>query len=123
VLRRETFDELIETQPALRRALFAALAAELRRLTDHVEDLYFLDLPGRLASSLVRRARQEHPDRATDVRLDWPFTQSELAAMVGGARQSVNRLLVDMSSRGLIRIEGEVLVIPDVERLARTFEW
>jgi Crp-like helix-turn-helix protein len=43
--------------------------------------------------------------------------------MVGGARQSVNRLLVDMSSRGLIRIEGEVLVIPDVERLARTFEW
>jgi len=123
VLRRETFDELIETQPALRRALFAALAAELRRLTDHVEDLYFLDLPGRLASSLVRRARQEHPDHATDVRLDWPFTQSELAAMVGGARQSVNRLLVDMSSRGLIRIEGEVLVIPDVERLARTFEW
>ena len=111
------------TQPALRRALFAALAAELRRLTDHVEDLYFLDLPGRLASSLVRRARQEHPGRATDVRLDWPFTQSELAAMVGGARQSVNRLLVDMSSRGLIRIEGEVLVIPDVERLARTFEW
>ncbi|HLQ49298.1 MAG TPA: Crp/Fnr family transcriptional regulator [Candidatus Dormibacteraeota bacterium] len=123
VLRRETFDELIETQPALRRALFAALAAELRRLTDHVEDLYFLDLPGRLASSLVRRARQEHPDRSTDIRLDWPFTQSELAAMVGGARQSVNRLLVDMSSRGLIRIEGEVLVIPDVERLARTFEW
>jgi CRP/FNR family transcriptional regulator, cyclic AMP receptor protein len=123
VLRRETFDDLIETQPALRQALFAALAAELRRLTDHVEDLYFLDLPGRLASSLVRRARQEHPDGATDVRLDWPFTQSELAAMVGGARQSVNRLLVDMSSRGLIRIEGEVLVIPDVERLARTFEW
>jgi len=123
VLRRETFDELIETQPALRRALFAALAAELRRLTSHVEDLYFLDLPGRLASSLVRRARQEHPGRPTDVRLDWPFTQSELAAMVGGARQSVNRLLVDMSSRGLIRIEGEVLVIPDVERLARTFEW
>ena len=123
VLRRETFDQLIETQPALRRALFAALAAELRRLTDHVEDLFFLDLPGRLASSLVRRARQERPDSSTDVRLDWPFTQSELAAMVGGARQSVNRLLVDMSSRGLIRIEDDVLVIPDVDALARTFEW
>ena len=123
VLRRETFDDLIETQPALRRALFAALAAELRRLTDHVEDLFFLDLPGRLASSLVRRARQERPDSSTDVRLDWPFTQSELAAMVGGARQSVNRLLVDMSSRGLIRIEDDVLVIPDVDALARTFEW
>jgi DNA-binding transcriptional regulator LsrR (DeoR family) len=57
-----------------------------------------------------------------DVRLDWPFTQSELAAMVGGTRQSVNRLLVDLSARGLIRIEGDVLIIPDVERLARTVE-
>jgi CRP-like cAMP-binding protein len=122
VLNRETFDQLIETQPALRRALFAGLAAELRRLTDHVEDLYFLDLPGRLASGLVRRARLQHPDRPTDVRLDWPFTQTELAAMVGGTRQSVNRLLVDLSARGLIRIEGDVLVIPDVERLAQTVE-
>jgi CRP/FNR family cyclic AMP-dependent transcriptional regulator len=122
VLRRETFDQLIESQPALRRALFAGLAAELRRLTDHVQDLYFLDLPGRLASSLVRRARQQHPDRPDDVRLEWPFTQSELAAMVGGTRQSVNRLLADMSARGLIRIEGDSLVIPDVERLARTVE-
>lgn len=122
VLSRATFDQLIETQPALRRALFAGLAAELRRLTDHVQDLYFLDLPGRLASGLVRRARLQHPDRPTDVRLDWPFTQSELAAMVGGTRQSVNRLLVDLSARGLIRIEGDVLVIPDVERLAQTVE-
>ena len=122
VLGREAFDALIETQPGLRRALFAGLAAELRRLTDHVEDLYFLDLPGRLASSLVRRARQQHPGTSIDVRLEWPFTQSELAAMVGGTRQSVNRLLVDMSSRGLIRIEGDSLVIPDVERLARTVE-
>ncbi len=122
VLRRETFDELIETQPALRRALFAGLAGELRRLTDHVEDLYFLDLPGRLASSLVRRARQRNPGNANNVRLEWPFTQSELAAMVGGTRQSVNRLLADLSARGLIRIEGDSLVIPDVDRLAQTVE-
>jgi CRP-like cAMP-binding protein len=121
-LRRETFDQLIESQPALRRALFAGLATELRRLTDHVEDLYFLDLPGRLAISLVRRARQQHPDRLNDVRLDWPFTQSELAAMIGGTRQSVNRLLADMSARGLIAIEEDSLVIPDVERLERTVE-
>jgi CRP-like cAMP-binding protein len=121
-LRRETFDQLIESQPALRRALFAGLAMELRRLTDHVEDLYFLDLPGRLAISLVRRARQQHPDRLNHVRLDWPFTQSELAAMIGGTRQSVNRLLADMSARGLIAIEEDSLVIPDVERLERTVE-
>ena len=79
-----------------------------------------MDLPGRLASSLVRRARTQHPGENVDVRLPWPFTQSELAAMVGGTRQSVNRLLVDMSSRGLLRMEGDHLVIPDVSRLAES---
>ena len=42
--------------------------------------------------------------------------------MVGGTRQSVNRLLVDMSARGLIRMEGDSLVIPDVNRLATNAE-
>src|SRR5687768_10844564 len=83
VLHRSQFDQLIEAEPALRRALFAGLAAELRRLTNHVEDLYFLDLPGRLASSLVRRARPQEPDGDRAVRLEWPFTPAELASTVG----------------------------------------
>ncbi len=122
VLRRERFDELIETQPNLRRALFAGLAAELRRLTGHVEELHFLDLPGRLASRLVRLAAESQPGRLTDVRLDWPFTQSDLAGMIGGTRQTVNRLLSDMTAQGLIRLERDALIIPDVPRLARAAE-
>ena len=38
----------------MRRALLAALSAEIRRLTAQVEDLHFLDLPGRLARHLLR---------------------------------------------------------------------
>jgi DNA-binding transcriptional regulator LsrR (DeoR family) len=54
-----------------------------------------------------------------EARLEWPFTQSDLAAMIGATRQSVNRLLVDLVDRGLVRIERETLVIPDLERLER----
>src|SRR5215207_619753 len=56
VLNRDAFLGLIDTQPELRRALLASLATEIRRLTGHVEDLHFLDLPGRLASRIVRLA-------------------------------------------------------------------
>ncbi len=52
-LSRGPFLELVETQPGLRAALLTSLAAELRRLTRHVEELHFLDLPGRLAMRLV----------------------------------------------------------------------
>jgi CRP/FNR family transcriptional regulator, cyclic AMP receptor protein len=122
VLQREPFERLVDTEPLLRKALFAGLVAELRRLTGHVEELHFLDLPGRLASRIVRSARDADPDRTTDVRLDWPYTQSDLASMIGGTRQTVNRLLADMVAHGLIVVERDSLLIPDLDRLARAAE-
>jgi CRP/FNR family transcriptional regulator len=115
-------ESLIDTETGLRRELFAGLAAELRRLTGHVEELHFLDLPGRLASRLVRLAREQRPGATGEVRLDWPYTQSDLAAMIGGTRQTVNRLLSDLVAQGLIRLDRDSLVIPDIERLARAAE-
>lgn len=122
VLRREQFDRLVDTDQALRRALLAGLAGELRRLTGHVEELHFLDLPGRLASRLVRMAEEYAPGEKGEVVLPWPYTQSELAAMIGGTRQTVNRLLADLHEQGLVLSEKDRLVIPSVERLERAAE-
>jgi CRP-like cAMP-binding protein len=122
VLRRDAFDRLVDEDPSLRRALFAGLVAELRRLTYHVGELHFLNLPGRLARRIVRMAREADADARGEIRLSWPFSQSELAAMIGGTRQTVNRLLADFAAEGLIRIEKETLVVPDLERLERAAE-
>ena len=118
VLRKADFEALLESQPGIRQAMIAGLVAELRRLTNHVEDLHFLDLPGRLARQIVRLARDAHPGESRDVRLEWRYTQSELGAMIGGTRQTVNRLMADLTARGLIRIEGDELVIPDLDALS-----
>jgi CRP-like cAMP-binding protein len=114
VLRRDAFDTLLVT-----------LVGEIRRLTAQVEDLHFLDLPGRLARHLLRTiALREGRDPATvddltgEYRLPWPYTQSELAGMIGGSRQSVNRLLADLVDEGLVRFDGDDIVIPDAARLA-----
>ena len=122
VLQRDTFLGLIDTQPGLRRALLASLATEIRRLTGHVEDLHFLDLPGRLASRIVRLATGQPADADGSIKITWPYTQSELAGMIGGSRQSVNRLLADLSDEGLVRIERDCLVVMDIDRLAGTVE-
>ncbi len=120
VLRREPFELLVDEEPALRKALIAGLVAELRRLTSHVGELHFLDLPGRLASRIVAIAREADPSRTTDVVLEWPYTQSDLAGMIGGTRQTVNRLLQDLVGRGLIRLERDQIIIPDLAALARS---
>lgn len=124
-LPRETFLEEIGRSASLRDVLLRSLAGELRRLTSHVEELHFLDLAGRLASRLLSLAReaepgpQRTPQGTLEATLDWPFTQSDLAAMIGATRQSVNRLLSDFVERGLIRIDRDTLVITDLERLER----
>ncbi|HSL76893.1 MAG TPA: Crp/Fnr family transcriptional regulator, partial [Candidatus Limnocylindrales bacterium] len=125
VLRRDAFDALVDEQPALRRRLMTTLAGEIRRLTAQVEDLHFLDLPGRLARHLLRTlaiAGGGDPGTADELtgehRLPWPYTQAELAGMIGGSRQSVNRLLADLVDEGLVRFDGDELVIPDAARLA-----
>ena len=37
--------------------------------------------------------------------------------MIGGTRQSVNKLLSGLVDRGLVIIERDTLIIPDVEAL------
>jgi len=123
--RAACLDRLVDDQPALRHALFAALATEIRRLTAQFGDLHFLDLPGRLARHLLRSLPAADPARSGDgpygheeERMSWPYTQGELAGMIGGSRQSVNRLLADFVGQGLLRFDGDDLVIPDPARLA-----
>jgi len=122
VLPRGIFMQLLESDSGLREALLTGVARELRRLTSHVEELHFLDLAGRLAMRLTRLARDADPEASGEVRLDWPFTQSDMAAMIGGTRQSVNRLLADLLEDDLVRIEPDYLVITDLDALARRGE-
>lgn len=118
-LPRDAFMELLDQDPGLRDALLAGLAHELRRVTRHVEELHFLDLAGRLAMRLARLAREADPD-SDEVRLDWPYTQSDLASMIGGTRQSVNKLLSALVADGLVVLEPDALVIPSVRALVRS---
>ena len=122
VLPRAVLSDLLDTLPGLRDALLFGVARELRRLTRHVEELHFLDLAGRLAMRLARLADDAQPDAYGNVRLSWPYTQSDLAAMIGGTRQSVNRLLSELVDEGLITIEPDAIVIADMERLERRAE-
>ena len=118
-LPRDAFMEVLDADGGLRDALLAGLAHELRRVTGHVEELHFLDLAGRLAMRLARLAADAAPG-SDEVRLDWPYTQSDLASMIGGTRQSVNKLLAELVGDGLVVLEPDTLVIPSVQALVRS---
>jgi CRP/FNR family cyclic AMP-dependent transcriptional regulator len=122
VLPRAVLMELLGTVEDLGERLLVGLARELRRLTGQVQELHFLDLAGRLAARLSALALQADPAAEGEVRLPWPYTQSDLASMIGGTRQSVNRLLRELEADGLIVISTDELIISDVAELGRRAE-
>jgi CRP-like cAMP-binding protein len=119
VLQRDRFRQLLATEPTIRDAVLANMAAEVRRLTTHVEDLHFLDVTGRLAKCLLRLAEEGRPDGAGGIRLRSALSQSELAAMVGCTRQSANRVIGQFTDDGLIRLERDSIVVIDLPGLER----
>ena len=114
LLPRDMLRELVDTEPAVRDALLASVAVELRRLTMHVEELHFLDMTGRVAACLLRLAEEGGP-AADDgsIRLRSSLTQAELASMVGCTRQSVNKLLGQFSDDGLVRLDRDGISVTD----------
>ena len=101
---------LIGHPPALLE-LSVGLAEIIRLLDDLVRDLVFLDLPARLAKLLLGRPA---PDR----RVELGLTQSEMAAQLGVARQSLNRVLGELQRQGLIRVQDSGRSVELLDRSA-----
>jgi CRP-like cAMP-binding protein len=122
-MARSTFVELVEGGSPFRTQLLTGIARRIRRLTDQLAEVHFLDLAGRLALQLTRLAEEAEPGATTDITLSRSLTQSDLASMVGGTRQRVNQIIGDFADEGLITHDGGNLVIRDLERLRSRSSW
>lgn len=100
---------LLAERPELSRALLAFMAGMIRRLSGDAADLVFLDLPRRVAKVLVERL----------ARAGTGLTQSQIAAMVGGSRQSVNVALKGFERRGWVQMSPAGVLLTDGVALAR----
>jgi CRP/FNR family transcriptional regulator, cyclic AMP receptor protein len=107
--------------PRATSSLLSVMAGRLRRTTDQVHDAVFFDIPARLAKVLLRfsGAEREGPDGV----LSAPkLNQEELADLVGGTRESVNKCLGVYARQGLIRCSrGRVTVLKPEELRKRVY--
>jgi CRP/FNR family cyclic AMP-dependent transcriptional regulator len=110
------------THPRVAEALLRSLGKLVRRLTEQASDLVFLDLHGRVAKLLLALAEERGESHEGGVVLDLHMTQSDLAGMVGGSRQSVNQILHAFERRGYVELHGREVVIrlPEVLRRRAT---
>jgi len=114
---RAAFVSFLREQPDAALVLLGELTARVRRLSLQVEDLMFLDIPGRLARTLLRLGEQYGRRTTRGLEIDLQITQTELGGMVGATRVSVNRLLHWFEERGLISMDDRRIVLVRPEAL------
>ena len=104
------FKELTETQPDILYALGSQMADRLRKTTQKVGDLAFVDVTGRVARTLIDLCKEPdamtHPD-GMQIRI----TRQELGRIAGCSREMVGRVLKNLEEETLISVSGKTIVV------------
>jgi CRP-like cAMP-binding protein len=110
VIDRREFLPFVRSQPELAMKFIELLCARLRWTSDQVEEVILQNLPGRLASALIRLTEKHKlaPGGRTIA-----VTQQEISEMVGMTRESINKQLRIWSARNWVRLEHGAIVVLD----------
>ena len=119
VLTQDVVADEVRHNPSLALALLRAMGRLVRRQTEQTADLVFLDLNGRVAKLVVRLAEQWGKPDGESVLIDLELTQTDLARMVGGSRQSVNQILRSFERRGFLALGSRRVTVKRLGELRK----
>jgi CRP/FNR family cyclic AMP-dependent transcriptional regulator len=113
VIERRDFIPFLHSQPDVTLQIIEILCSRLRRTTEQVQDVTFLNLPTRLAKTLLRLTAGR-PGSAPKV----VITQREISQIIGRSRESTNKQLRSWAKHGLIRLQRRAVLILRPDKLA-----
>jgi CRP/FNR family transcriptional regulator len=115
-IRRADMRRLVEEHPAVAIGFLKVFAKKLRFFTQKVEDLSFRSVTSRVAKLLLEMAEE---DGRGVLRVKRQFTQQEMAAVVGTAREMIGRAFKTLEKEGAIKLDRHRVVILSKASLTR----
>jgi CRP-like cAMP-binding protein len=93
------------------------LCERVRRTSEMVESVAFLDFGARLARLLLRLADTHGEETDDGVRIGLKLSQTDLGNLIASTRESVNRQLNAWSEEGVVALERGLITILDQDAL------
>jgi CRP/FNR family cyclic AMP-dependent transcriptional regulator len=104
------FKQIVSEDPAVMFLLTGQIFNRLRKTSQKVRDLIFLDVKGRIAHCLLELSTEPdamtHPDG-----MQIKITRQDLAKMVGCSREVAGRVIKELKNEGLITAHGKTIVV------------
>lgn len=113
---KQDFQTLCLTHPQVALKVLRVVGARLRRLVGIIEELSFTTVRHRLASFLLRLAK-EGKRTAQGVEVTLPVSNQELASQIGTVRELVSRNLSRLQAEGLLKMDGRSVTLCDLKAL------
>ena len=110
---RDSFIDLIKTNPSLALNMLAILSTRLRRFARLIDDLSLKEVPGRLAAYVLYLSEQGKGAN----NLELTITKTQLASLLGTIPETLSRILRKMVEQGFIESDGPRIRILDREAL------
>ncbi|MBI3909613.1 MAG: Crp/Fnr family transcriptional regulator [Armatimonadetes bacterium] len=111
MLTREDLHTIIRRHPQIGLNLLVTLAGRLRRTTEALRAFSTLDVNGRVAKQLLALGQQHGVETLEGRQIALRLTQSDLAALVGASRETVNKVLGYFRRRGWIAVDEQHRII------------
>ena len=121
-LHRTEFMNFIENHPAFARHVLYVLSRRIRHMNNQISDIFFLDLPGRLARTLLNLAEQHGYPSDNGTLIGLSLTQTDLAEMTGATRVSINKALGRFRRSNWVHVKGREFTIVDKDALINLIE-
>ncbi len=103
---RTTFEQCLQTIPAITRNLVNILSKRLRLANEQIQALATLDVYGRVARQLLAFAQQYGQPTANGATLiPIRLTQSDIADLVGASRERINQVIVSYKRQKYISVD------------------
>ncbi len=115
------FIRLVTEHPKLAYEVMKSLARIVRTSTDRIMDLSTLGANNRVHAEMLRLARANMDADGHAVLKPIPH-HSDIASRVSTTRETVARVLSDLSRAGIVKREKDALVIADVDALEEMVE-
>lgn len=101
----------LDQHPRVAVDMLQVMARRMRENNERISDLVFMDVPARLAKTLISLATQFGEPVSEGLRVSHGLTQEEMAQLVGSSRETVNKALMDFDNRGWIGRDGRSIII------------
>ena len=121
-LHRDDFLSFLDNNPLFARHVLHILAIRIRHLNNQISDIFFLDLPARLARTLLLLAEQHGKPVDEGTVIELSLTQTDLAEMTGATRVSINKALGRFRRANWVNVDGRKLTVVNPAALERLIQ-